>query len=132
MLSSSCSHMISSNSLIVCSMSCRCLLALFYSENGMTLWYPPLKSFIWIDLAHAQACIWLNKKSIKPWWFTLPQSSYIVFMPILICFVASMIMTETALSIVASQSFASLHLYWEGILLVHPIPENQVIPKSPL
>jgi hypothetical protein len=30
------------------------------------------------------------------------------------------------------QSFASLHLYWEGILLVHPTPENQVIPKSPL
>jgi hypothetical protein len=48
------------------------------------------------------------------------------------CFVASMIMTVTALSIVASQSFASLHLYWEGILLVHPIPKNQVIPKSSL
>jgi hypothetical protein len=31
MLSSSCSHMISSNLLIVCSMSCGCLLAFFYS-----------------------------------------------------------------------------------------------------
>jgi hypothetical protein len=31
LLCSSCSHMISSNLLIVCSMSCRCLLALFYS-----------------------------------------------------------------------------------------------------
>jgi hypothetical protein len=52
----------------------------------MTLWYPPLKSFISIDLAHAQACIWLNKKSIKPQWFTLPQCSCIVFMPIFILF----------------------------------------------
>jgi hypothetical protein len=33
---------------------------------------------------------------------------------------------------VASQSVASLHLYWDGILLVHPTPENQVTPKSPL
>jgi hypothetical protein len=39
-------------------------------------------------------------------------------------FVASMIMIVTALSIVASRSFASLHLYKEGILLVHPTPEN--------
>jgi hypothetical protein len=31
-----------------------------------------------------------------------------------------------------SQSFASLHLYWEEILLVHPTTKNQVISKSPL
>jgi hypothetical protein len=47
-------------------------------------------------------------------------------------FVASMIMRVIALSIVAFQSSASLHLYWEGILLVHQTPENQVTPKSPL
>jgi hypothetical protein len=39
---------------------------------------------------------------------------------------------QLLLLIGASQSFASLHLYWERILLVHPTPENQVIPKSPL
>jgi hypothetical protein len=44
-------------------------------------------------------------------------------------FVASMIMTTIALSIVASQSFASLHLYWEGIILVHPITKNQVYQR---
>jgi hypothetical protein len=41
-----------------------------------------------------------------------------------------MIMTVIALSIVASQSFASLLLYWEGILLVHPTTKNQVYSKE--
>jgi hypothetical protein len=43
-----------------------------------------------------------------------------------------MIMAVIALLVGRSQSFASLHLYWEGILLVHPTTKNQVIPKSPL
>ena len=61
-----------------------------------------------------------EQKSIKPRWFTLLQSSCITFMPQLIYFAASMIMTVTALLIVASQSIASLHLYWAGTLLVLP------------
>jgi hypothetical protein len=93
------------------------------------MWYPPLKSFIWIDLAHAQACTWLNKKSIKPQWFNLPQSSCIVFMPILILFCRKHDY-DSYCSLVASQSFASLHLYREGLLLVHPTPKNQVSKES--
>ena len=36
-----------------------------------------------------------------------------------------MIMPVNALLVVASQSIASLHLYWAGMLLVHPTPKNQ-------
>jgi hypothetical protein len=43
-----------------------------------------------------------------------------------------MIMAVIALLVSRSQSFASLHLYWEGILLVHPTTKNQVISKIPL
>jgi hypothetical protein len=89
------------------------------------------ESFIWIDLAHAQACIWQNKSQLSLD-DLLFLKALVFFFAYINFFVASMIMTVTALSIVASQSFASLHLYWEGLLLVHPTPENQVIPKSPL
>jgi hypothetical protein len=41
-----------------------------------------------------------------------------------------MIMAVIALLVGRSQSFASLHLYWEGILLVHPTPKNQVYFKE--
>jgi hypothetical protein len=43
-----------------------------------------------------------------------------------------MIMAVIALLVGCSQSFASIHLYWEGILLVHPTPKTKVFPKSPL
>jgi hypothetical protein len=43
-----------------------------------------------------------------------------------------MIMAIIALLVGRSKSFGSLHLYWEGILLVHLTTNNQVIPKSPL
>jgi hypothetical protein len=36
-----------------------------------------------------------------------------------------MILAVIALLVGRSQSFASLHLYWEGILLVHPTSKNQ-------
>jgi hypothetical protein len=42
-----------------------------------------------------------------------------------------MIMAVIALLVGRSQSFASLHLYWEGILLVHPTSKNRSFPKSP-
>jgi hypothetical protein len=57
---------------------------------------------------------------------------YHFYAPFNFVFVTSMIMTVIALSIVASKSFASLHLYREGMLLMHPTLENQVIPKSPI
>jgi hypothetical protein len=43
-----------------------------------------------------------------------------------------MIMVIIALLVGRSQSFASLHLYWEGILLVHPTPKKQNFPMCPL
>jgi hypothetical protein len=39
-------------------------------------------------------------------------------------------MTVIALLVGRSQSFASLQLYWEGILLVHPTTKNQVYFKE--
>jgi hypothetical protein len=42
-----------------------------------------------------------------------------------------MIMAVIALLVSRSQSFASLHLYWEGILLMHPTPKNQSFPICP-
>jgi hypothetical protein len=41
-----------------------------------------------------------------------------------------MIMAVIALLVGRSQSLSSLHLYWEGILLVHPTPKNQVHSKE--
>jgi hypothetical protein len=41
-----------------------------------------------------------------------------------------MIMAVIALLVGCSQSFASLHLYWEGIILVHPTTKNQVYSKE--
>jgi hypothetical protein len=40
-----------------------------------------------------------------------------------------MIMAVIALLVGRSQSFASLHLYWEGILLVHPTPKTKVFQR---
>jgi hypothetical protein len=42
-----------------------------------------------------------------------------------------MIMAVIALLVGRSQSFASIHLYWEGILLMYPTTKNQVISKCP-
>ena len=52
----------------------------------MTFWYPsPNNSFelTWHMFTHVMT---ENKKSIKPWWHILPQSSSIIFMPPLILF----------------------------------------------
>jgi hypothetical protein len=43
-----------------------------------------------------------------------------------------MIMVVIALLVGRSQSFASLHLYWEGIILVHPTLKKQSFPMCPL
>jgi hypothetical protein len=40
-----------------------------------------------------------------------------------------MIVAIIALLVGRSQSFASLHLYWEGILLVHPTPKTKVLQR---
>jgi hypothetical protein len=62
-----------------------------------------------------------------------PQASMIIWVlncNITFCFVNNvlslcMIMAVIALLVGCSQSFASLHLYWNGILLVHPTSKNQ-------
>jgi hypothetical protein len=40
-------------------------------------------------------------------------------------------MAVIALLVGRSQSFASVHLHWEWILLVHPTPKNQSFPMCP-
>jgi hypothetical protein len=80
-------------------------------------WYDIVVSssecFIWIDLAHAQSCIWLNKKSIKPWWFTLPQSSCIIFIPILILFLLQAWLWQLLLSRLSLPSLLLAFTYTE-------------------
>ena len=52
----------------------------------MTLCYPSLNNsfeLTWHMFIHVMT---ENKKSIKPWWHILPQSSSIIFMPLLILF----------------------------------------------
>ena len=61
-----------------------------------------------------------SKSQSKPRWFILPQSFSITFMPLLILFCRKYDYDGYALFVVASQSIASLHLYWAGMLLVHP------------
>jgi hypothetical protein len=68
--------------------------------------------------------------SLKPLWsfgFWLMIPFYALVNNILLL---CMIMPVIALLVGRSQSFASLHLYWEGILLVHPTTKNQVYPKE--
>jgi hypothetical protein len=73
-------------------------------------------------------CLATNQ-SLKPLWsfgFWLVISLYALVNNVLsLC----MIMAVIALLVGRSQSFASLHLYWEEILLVHPTTKNQVISK---
>jgi hypothetical protein len=72
-------------------------------------------------LAH----VWLQTSHLKPLWlfgFWLVIPLYALVNNVLsLC----MIMAVIALLVGYSQSFASLHLYWEGILLVHPTTKNQ-------
>jgi hypothetical protein len=60
-------------------------------------------------------------------WFLTCDTTYALVKNILsLC----MIMAVIALLVGRSQSFASLHLYWERILLVHPTPKNQSFSKD--
>jgi hypothetical protein len=74
-------------------------------------------------------CLTLTSR-IKPLWsfgFWLVISLYVLVNNVLsLC----MIMAVIALLVGRSQSFASLHQYWEGILLVHPTPNNQSFSKE--
>jgi hypothetical protein len=75
---------------------------------------------------------WLTLTSrLKPLWsfgFWIVIPLYVLVNNVLsLC----MIMAVIALLVGRSQSFASLHLYWEGILLVHPTPKNQRFPMCP-
>jgi hypothetical protein len=59
-------------------------------------------------------------------WLVIPLYA-LVNNVLLLC----MIMAVIALLVGHSQSFASLHLYWEGIFLVHPTPKTKVFPMCP-
>jgi hypothetical protein len=103
--------------------------ALFLSYRSILLWYSPLMLYLgWLG-----AClhhVWLQTSRIKPLWsfgFWLVISLYaLVNNVLLLC----MIMAIIALLVGRSQSFASLHLYYEGILLVHPTTKNQSFSKE--
>jgi hypothetical protein len=76
-------------------------------------------------------CLTLNSR-LKPLWlfgFWLVIPLYALNNNVLSLY---MIMAVIALLVGRSQSFASIHLYWEGILPMHPTTINQVISKSPL
>jgi hypothetical protein len=74
-------------------------------------------------------CLTLTSR-LKPLWsfgFWLVMPLYALVNNVLsLC----MIMVVIALLVGRFQSFASLHLYWEGILLVHPTPKNQSYLKE--
>jgi hypothetical protein len=104
--------------------------ALFLSYRSVILWYSSLMLYLgWLG-----AClhhVWLQTSRLKPLWsfgFWLVISLYALVNNVLsLC----MIMAVIALLVGRSQSFASLRLYWEGILLVHPTPNNQSFPMCP-
>jgi hypothetical protein len=74
-------------------------------------------------------CLTLTSR-LKPLWsfvFRLVIPLYALVNNVLsLC----MMMAVIALLVGRSQSFASLHLYWEGILLVHPTPKNRSFSKE--
>jgi hypothetical protein len=97
---------------------------LFLLYRSILLWYSPLMLYLgWLGtcLHH----VWLQTSRLKPLWlfgFWLVISLYALVNNVLsLC----MIMAVIALLVGHSQSFASLHLYWEGILLMQPTPKNQ-------
>jgi hypothetical protein len=71
----------------------------------------------------------LQTSRLKPQWafgFWLVISLYALVNNVLsLC----MIMAVIALLVGRSKSFASLHLYWEGILLVHPITKTKLFQR---
>jgi hypothetical protein len=74
--------------------------------------------------------VWLQTSRLKPLWsfgFWLVISLYALLNNVLsLC----IIMAVIARLVGRSQSFASLHLYWEGILPMHPTPKNQSYSKE--
>jgi hypothetical protein len=103
----------------------------FLLYGSILLWYCPLMLYLgWLGACSHH--VWLQTSCLKPLWsfsFWFVISLYALVNNVLsLC----MIMAVIALLVGRSQSFASLHLYWEGTLLVHPTPKNQVISKSPL
>jgi hypothetical protein len=103
--------------------------ALFLLYGSILLWFSPLMLYLgWLG-----AClhhVWLQTSRLKTLWsfsFSLVRPLYALVNNVLsLC----MIMAVIALLVGRSQSFASLHLYWEGILLVHPTTKNQVYFKE--
>jgi hypothetical protein len=105
--------------------------ALFLLYVSILLWYSPLMLYLgWLGACSHH--VWLQTSRLKPLWsfsFWLVIPLYALVNNVLsLC----MIMAVIALLVGRSQSFDSLHLYWEGILLVHLTTKNQVISETPL
>ena len=107
------------------------LHALFYSYSGIVVWYPPLNTFTWFDLAHAYTCLWLKQK-VKPRRFIVTQSICITFMPLLIYFCRKYDYDGYALLLSLPSLLLAFTCTKRECCLCIQNPENQVIPKSPL
>jgi hypothetical protein len=122
-------------SIFCCSMTClkwlrllnvslkeSCVVFIIWEHIIVVFSFDALFGLTWRMLT---PCLTANQ-SLKPLWsfgFWLVISLYALINNVSsLC----MIMAIIALLVGRSQSFASLHLYWEGILLVHPTTKNQV------
>jgi hypothetical protein len=104
--------------------------ALFLLYGGILLWYSPLMLYLgWLGACSHH--VWLQTSHLKTLWsfgFWLVISLYALVNNVLsLCMITAVI----ALLVGRSQPFASLHLYWQGILLVHSTPKNQSFPMCP-
>jgi hypothetical protein len=97
-----------------------CIVFIIWEHIIMVFSFDALFGLTWRMLT---PCLTLTSR-LKPLWsfgFWLVLPLYVLVNNVLsLC----MIMAVIALLVGRSQSFASLHLYWEGILLVHPTPKK--------
>jgi hypothetical protein len=99
-----------------------CVVFIIWEHIIMVFSFDALFGLTWRMLT---PCLTLTSRHKPLWsfgfWFVIPLYA-LVNNVLSLC----MIMAVIALLVGRSQSFASLHLYWERILLVHPIPKNQM------
>jgi hypothetical protein len=104
-----------------------CIVFIIWKHIIVVFSFDALFGLTWRMLT---SCLTLTSR-LKPLWsfgFWLVIPLYALVNNVLsLC----MIMAVIALFVGYSQSFASRHLYWEGILLVHPTPQNQSFPMYP-
>ena len=99
--------------------------------SSIKLWY----SLLMIHLGWVGTCLH-HVMTTKPVTLRLYDHLFILLVISLYAFINNvlslcMIMAIIALLVGRFQSFASLHLYWAGMLLVHPTPKSQTCHLCP-